>query len=201
MRTRKDVRALLRNPPLGLNALFDQAMWVIDSNKNPQDVSLAHRIISWVAFADRPLTVLEMQHLLATDVHDEVINIDDLFSVADIASVCAGVVKIDETSDSGALCNRRLTFIHFTVQDYFNQRREEYFPGWHLQAIKLCSYTLRARVEGSLRNGCICSPSPTSFWTVRQQKKKSKDISLRKPDFPLSLIMPLIFYSGWRRLI
>ena len=178
MRTRKDVRSLLQSPPLGLDALFDQAMRVI-SQQNPRDRALANSIISWVAFAERPLTVLEMQHLLATDLQDEVINIDDLFSVADIGSVCAGLVKIEQTSINPALCNKRLAFIHFTAHDYFDQRREKYFPEWHLQAIKVCAHTLKARVHGSLRHSCICDPSRRvrletfleSFWAFRKQER------------------------------
>ena len=65
VRVKSNVRSLLHCPPRELDALYDQAIWTI-SQQEPEDVLLAKRVLNWVAFADRMLTVTEMQHLLAS---------------------------------------------------------------------------------------------------------------------------------------
>ena len=79
-------------------------------------------ILLWVTCAKRQLTTLELQHALATKpgMHD--LDRGDLPNVADMVSVCGGLVTVDEES-------KILRLVHSTTHEYLMQIREHWFPG------------------------------------------------------------------------
>lgn len=83
----------------------------IDS-QSPEDRSLARRTIYWISHAKRPLRTDELSCALAIKPGDNKLNLDNLYDAEDIASVCAGLVTIDEES-------RIVRLVHYTTQVYF----------------------------------------------------------------------------------
>ncbi|KAI9667659.1 MAG: hypothetical protein M1821_000476 [Bathelium mastoideum] len=86
-----------------------------------EDRLLARRAIYWISHAERLLTVGELCCALAIKPGDRALNIDNIYGVDDIISVCAGLVTVDmETSV--------IRFVHYTIQKYLECIRLEWDP-------------------------------------------------------------------------
>jgi hypothetical protein len=72
---------------------------------------LAKKILSWITCAMRPLTTLELQHALATNIGDAELDEENIPEIDDMISVCAGLVTFDE--ESGII-----RLVHYTTQKY-----------------------------------------------------------------------------------
>ncbi len=57
--------------------------------------NLAYRIFGWVAFAKRPLTILELQHALAMRPGTTELNTNRILNLDIISRACIGLVVID----------------------------------------------------------------------------------------------------------
>lgn len=55
---------------------------------------LAMDTIAWVTFANRPLTVLQLQHALATKIRDSKIDTENITREKAILSICAGLITL-----------------------------------------------------------------------------------------------------------
>jgi hypothetical protein len=66
-----------------------------------EDRSLARRTISWVSYAQRPLTSQDLCHALAIELGDIELHGANVYDVEDVISVCVGLVTIDEESNCG----------------------------------------------------------------------------------------------------
>lgn len=82
---------------------------------------LAKLVLSWITCAKRPLTTSELQHALAVDPGDSELGEDNLPQLEDMISVCAGLVTVDEESHI-------IRLVHYTVQEYFERTRKDWFP-------------------------------------------------------------------------
>lgn len=101
---------------------------------------LATRILAWVTFSSRPLTVKELQHALAIDIEHDRFDEDMIFESSDIISWCAGLITIDNAS--------RVSLVHYTTKRYLEERAQLHFPRaqndiTHSCAIYLASPELR----------------------------------------------------------
>jgi hypothetical protein len=85
----------LDNLPNDIDDIYNQAMERIEGQLKA-DRELAERVLSWITYARRPLTVEELQHALA--VSPEMVNMDPTALIFNwkLTSVCAGLVVIDE---------------------------------------------------------------------------------------------------------
>ena len=112
---RKAIRSALANLPSALNETYEETLRRIHS-QNSDDVLLAERVLSWISFSVRPLTVSELQHAVAIMDHeaDRTLDDEDLPDEDILISVCAGLVKIDEKS-------RIIQLVHYTTQEYFER--------------------------------------------------------------------------------
>jgi len=119
-KSRKDVRIALKNLPEGLYETYDEAIKRI-REQDADDVKLAERILSWISYALRPLTVKEIQHALAIQPGEKSIDEEALLDEDLITHVCAGLVTIDRESDV-------IRLVHFTMQEYFERNRRNIFP-------------------------------------------------------------------------
>lgn len=115
-RNRRDIEAALNSLPSSLDKMYDEAIERINS-QNDDDASLARRIISWIFYALRPLTVKELQQALAVRPDDETFDPDGIIEADEIVSVCAGIVSIQTERDTIGL-------VHYTTQEYI-QRKED----------------------------------------------------------------------------
>jgi hypothetical protein len=90
-------------------------------SQNKEDAELGQRVLTWLSFALRPLTIEEIKHSLAVHQPDQIsIDKDDLIDEEILVSV-ARLVVIDHES-------KVIRLIHYATQDYFNRNRQERIP-------------------------------------------------------------------------
>jgi hypothetical protein len=89
-------RAVLRaldKLPDKIDQIYDEAMERIERQSNTE---LAKRVLSWVIYASRPLSVEELQHALAVSPRMTEMDPSDLIFDWKLTSICAGLVVIDK---------------------------------------------------------------------------------------------------------
>ena len=110
------MKRALQQLPRGSEALdeaYRLAMQRIESQKTGC-AKLARRILAWLTFTKRQLSVLELQHAMAVDNTVPNLDEDNLLDVDDMASVCAGLVTIDHESHV-------IRLVHYTTLTYLRR--------------------------------------------------------------------------------
>jgi ankyrin repeat protein len=123
-RRKRDVLFTLNQLPKGVEALkdaYDKAIEQINKQL-PGDCLLARRALSWITYAQRPLTTKELCHAVSIEQGDKSIDSDDIYDVESVISVCAGLVTVDEESNI-------IRLVHYTTQEYFEHTLWEWYPG------------------------------------------------------------------------
>jgi ankyrin repeat protein len=94
----------------------------IDSQNNDYK-QLAKRVLFWISFALKPITLKELQHALAVEPNESELDQDNVPDEELLASVCAGLVTIDYESNI-------IRLVHYTTQEYFERVdvRQAWFP-------------------------------------------------------------------------
>lgn len=90
------IREALQHPPEKLEDTYEEAMARV-LNQGTEDRELAYRVISWISFAVRPLSVEELQHALAVRPGDNSLRRGAFPDEEIMVSVCVGLVVIDES--------------------------------------------------------------------------------------------------------
>jgi hypothetical protein len=132
-RTKAKVISTLNNLSTGSGALDDaysKAITRIDGQLH-EDSVLAKTVLSWISYAQRPLTTGELCHALAVKLGDEELDDDNIPDVEDIVSVCAGLVTVDEESSV-------IRLVHYTTQDYLKGIREKWNPSAQYDIASTC---------------------------------------------------------------
>jgi hypothetical protein len=100
-----------------LRLAYDHAMERIYGQKAGLK-ELAQQVLGWITCAKRPLTTTELQHALAVEIGDQELDKDNLPQLDDMTSVCAGLVTIDEESNT-------IRLVHYTIQEYFERTQKQ----------------------------------------------------------------------------
>jgi ankyrin repeat protein len=112
--TRHKIKSALDNLPEGLDSIYDELMRRIRL-QNPRDhADLAIKVLGWIFYAVRPITVQELQHTLAIEEGDCNVDKDCIPDRDLLVSVCAGMVVMSHESD-------KITLVHYTTQKYFQR--------------------------------------------------------------------------------
>jgi hypothetical protein len=82
---------------VGIKASYDEAMERI-RRQGEEDRDLADRILSWIVYAHRPLSLRELQHAVAISPQMAEMDCAAIVPVPILTAVCAGVVVIDGES-------------------------------------------------------------------------------------------------------
>jgi hypothetical protein len=82
---------------------------------------LAKQVLSWITYARRPLTTLELRYALAVEVDESELDEENLPEIENVISVCAGLVTVDEESDI-------IRLVHYTTQEFFERTWISWFP-------------------------------------------------------------------------
>ncbi|KAH8682874.1 hypothetical protein BGZ60DRAFT_443458, partial [Tricladium varicosporioides] len=82
--------------------------------------TLAIRILAWLIFAERPLTITELQHALAVRAGDKVLHESRLVSEKTLTSACAGIVSVDQ-------CTKTVSLAHYTAEKYLRNNTSTLF--------------------------------------------------------------------------
>ena len=91
-------------------------------DRSPEDVDIAMRLISWVAFARRPLVFSELQHAMGVTEGDVDLEDAELLDEDFLLPLTAGLITMDSEKAS------EVRLIHYTLYEYLYERREELFP-------------------------------------------------------------------------
>jgi ankyrin repeat protein len=72
-----------------------------------------------------------LQHALAVESGDRELGKDNLQDIEEIASLCAGLVTVDEESNI-------IRLVHNTAQEYFERTRTHWFPNTEIDIVNTC---------------------------------------------------------------
>jgi hypothetical protein len=92
-----DIRAALENMSGAEGHVYAQVMERIEGQAEDRR-QLARRVLSWITYSRRQLSVKELQHALAVSPGQTQLCEEDIYHVDTLTSVCAGLVVIDEES-------------------------------------------------------------------------------------------------------
>ena len=84
--------------------------------------SLAKQVLGWLTYAERLMSITELQHAIAIELGEREFDEDNLVDPGELVSVCAGLVVVDDQSSAVKL-------VHYTTQEYFEQHGESLLPG------------------------------------------------------------------------
>jgi ankyrin repeat protein len=132
--TVRDVKSALRNLPQGSDAYdvaYHAAMERIFSQGEGSS-KIAKKILAWVLCAHRPLSTLELLHAIAVEPGDKEIDEDNILETEQLVTICAGLVTIDEQSDS-------VRFIHYTTQEYLQRNQQTWLPHAKIEISRSCA--------------------------------------------------------------
>ena len=121
--SKKKVLSTLAQLPKGTEALdkaYSDAIKRIEGQLSGHR-TLATNVLSWITYAQRPLTTRELCHALAVEPGDLELDQDNIPDVEYMVSVCAGLVIIDDES-------KIIRLVHYTTQEYFERIRESWNP-------------------------------------------------------------------------
>jgi hypothetical protein len=127
--TPKAVVKALETLPIETDTTYELAMQRIN-DMNPDFREKAKLFLMWVACTYRPLHIHEIEHATALLPDDTEIDTDEIIPAKVLASMCAGLVIIDEM-DNVRLC-------HYTVENYFNKVKAEVFGDIEVCLARTC---------------------------------------------------------------
>lgn len=131
--TKTDLRkfkAALNSLPEGLDETYDEVMSRTLA-QHPDYIALARKVIYWVFYAVRPLTLKEIQHALAVEPDDTFLDEDSIVDEELLISVCTGIITVQHESDVVGL-------VHYTAQQYLERKAVEYFPEAQDEILRTC---------------------------------------------------------------
>lgn len=114
-----------------LNQAYHQAMERIDS-QTPGYKTVGRKVLTWIICAKRPLATLELQHALAVEPGHTGLDEKNIRDIELMVSSCAGLVIVDKESDT-------IGVVHYTTQEYFEQRRDQFFRREMDHIAKICT--------------------------------------------------------------
>ena len=109
----KKIRKSLITLPIETHGFYQDAFNRIE-NQPKDDALLAKRAITFIYCATRPLEVEELRHALSTEVGDTELDETALLDMRILFDVSAGLVRIDEASNT-------IKLVHHTLQEYLAQ--------------------------------------------------------------------------------
>ncbi|KAL8680049.1 MAG: hypothetical protein Q9186_003729 [Xanthomendoza sp. 1 TL-2023] len=125
------LKANLQRLPRQLNTTYDGAIRRIEQ-QDDEHADLARRVLAWILYASRSMTILELQHALAIESTQSTQGIDEhIFNASDIIYSCAGLVTLDKKTDT-------IRMVHFSAQEYFSATRQTHFPNGQLTIAAAC---------------------------------------------------------------
>ncbi|KAL8796216.1 MAG: hypothetical protein Q9182_007404 [Xanthomendoza sp. 2 TL-2023] len=125
------VRNKLRTLPSTLKGTYDDAMERTE-NLEPEQRRIALKAMAWVCYAFRALSLKELQHALALEPGDTVLDEDLLMDGQSITSLCAGLVVVDQRTNI-------VTLVHYSTKSYLDATRHIRFPEYHAKITLICA--------------------------------------------------------------
>ncbi|KAL8789145.1 MAG: hypothetical protein Q9195_006966 [Heterodermia aff. obscurata] len=167
--TTKAVKLALQQLPKGsqgLDMAYDKTIERID-DQQPGFRQLAKQTLSWIVYATRPLSVLELRHALA--VEDEATELDkeNLAETDEIIRACAGLVTVEQETKS-------IRLVHYTTQEYLEHKFLTWEPLAEEAIVRTCLTYLSFDVfKTDLRD------MNSMFWQDKYERKLKRMYLLR----------------------
>jgi Ankyrin repeats (3 copies) len=131
--SKKKILSTLAELPRGSEALdeaYNDAIKRIEGQLSGHR-TLAINVLSWITYAQRPLTTGELCHALAVESGESELDLDNIPDIDDMVSVCAGLVIVDDESNI-------IRLVHYTTQEYFERIRESWNPRAQQEIASAC---------------------------------------------------------------
>ena len=129
----KSVKKALETLPEGVSGLdlaYDGALQRVESQRDGFKI-LAKRLLGWVTYSKRLMTVREVQYALAIEPETQGLDEENLSDVDEIVGFCAGLVIIDEETNIIRLC-------HYTTQEYLTRNGDRILPSAQHDIAETC---------------------------------------------------------------
>lgn len=141
------VRQALKGLPTGPDAYNSLYFDTVGRIREKPTKNLAMRVLAWIVWVRRPLTIREVQHALT--IYDGIpyLTKETITDVELIVSACEGLIKLDRT---GSI----LQLAHYTVQEYLLKHSQVLFsepdPDPECYILKIC---LKLLVSPAFKTG------------------------------------------------
>ncbi|KAH6879942.1 hypothetical protein BKA70DRAFT_1168325 [Coprinopsis sp. MPI-PUGE-AT-0042] len=157
--------------PVKLDALYDEAFERIEMQPE-EHAALAKRVLLWLAYAYRPLTVEEMRYAVASDPKVDWATPENLIPESLLVSVCCGLVIVEDKEDILSewvnltdLSSRIVRLVHYTALDAVKRVFEKWEMSPHCLLAELCVERI---VDCGVPSGRYSyEPDPTWAWLVQ----------------------------------
>jgi hypothetical protein len=117
---------------------------------------LALKTLMWLSTVKRPLTMMELQHAIATTANE--VHLDELTDTTFFTETCLGLATFDDKTSI-------IRLVHLSVNEYLQERRETFFPRADAKSAVLClSYISIDR--GSMPSTKGTFENLTSIWPL-----------------------------------
>ncbi|GFF95605.1 ankyrin repeat and SAM domain-containing protein 3 [Aspergillus udagawae] len=151
---------------------------------------LAKRVLAWLTFAERTLTLTELQHALAVVIGESSFDEENLPDMEEIISSCSGLITYNEE-------DHIIRLVHYTTQEYLEQTWTSWFPNAHCAIGDVCVTYLcyddfeAGRCEGEYKYEERCQKYPLYTYAA-----ESWLYHARKQPLNHSLIGKLLMSDG-----
>ncbi|KAF3230010.1 hypothetical protein TWF191_000249 [Orbilia oligospora] len=146
----KKMRSALKTLSAGEKAYdnaYEDAMARIEAQSDDFK-DLAYHVLWWIIRAKRPINTAELRHALGVEVNESKIDEENCPENTKMASVCAGLVMVDEESQV-------IRLVHYTTQEYFERTWTKWFSEADRNIAETCVTYLSHEIfmkEGPTRN-------------------------------------------------
>ncbi|KAL8967442.1 MAG: hypothetical protein Q9197_005429 [Variospora fuerteventurae] len=110
---------------------YDNALERIE-NQEPDHRRVAFKTMAWVCYAFRALSLKELQHALAVEPGDTMLDEDLVMDGQSITSLCAGLIVVDQRTNM-------VNLVHYSTKSYFDDIRHIQFPEFHANITLICA--------------------------------------------------------------
>ncbi|KAE8443682.1 hypothetical protein EG329_001454 [Mollisiaceae sp. DMI_Dod_QoI] len=125
----KDFESGVENLPKTPDEVYETALFRI-GEQNEFKRGLAINALTWLVFAERALSITELRHALSAQDSDTHL-LDGGFEIEELTSACAGLVVVDQGTDSVRLA-------HSTAEKYLQENRSAIFDDVQSKLAETC---------------------------------------------------------------
>lgn len=152
-----DLKRALKSLTGDLNEVYNKSLDRMERALRPAYRQVLKRVLLWVAWAERPLSIAELGHALAIRPGIEDISEEDIFPIRNITTWSAGLLFIDSKD--------LVRVIHPTARRFFLERRSELYPRGDVVIAHDCLHYLGMK---TIRD-CLSGPNQRSLFKLRRQ--------------------------------
>ena len=138
---------------------YDEAMIRITS-QDDECKAVALHTLAWVNYAFRSLSLKELQHALAIEPGSSELDEELIMDAQSITALCAGLITVEPGTDV-------VNFVHYTAYDYFEDKRQIYFPNFHGNITMSCATYLTMPALHNTTIGVIVRRFPLACYAAQ----------------------------------